>query len=363
LGVRVVGNFVEGETGVRMRRRKREESELRSKVDAVHDDVRQLKMELRGLWKTDMPTRTLSDLSAEWLPRKLAKISAPETFEGRVRLHLLPALGQHTHATLLPRDIEDLLAAMTRDGYGPQTVNHVRDAGRQLINYATANRAWLGGNPFDLVGKLKIPDEEKDVLSAREAALLLRFVSRPRRPIFALALFLGPRRKTMFHMRPSDVDLPGLLVDFNVVKGGKKIRSVPIPEELAPYMQQALAEARGEWLFSQDDGRQMCRTSHVLNDELAAAFERAGVRRGTSAPDITFHGLRRCSSTLHQEEGCHAWVVSKILGHSQKSLQDFGNLVENMTGKRYTQFSTQFIRRELNRLSLKPIKTLQESEP
>jgi hypothetical protein len=46
-------------------------------------------------------------------------------------------------------------------------------------------------------------------------------------------------------------------------------------------------------------------------------------------------------------------VVSKVLGHSQASLVMMGSPVENMTAKRYTQFSQGFIRAELNKLSLK----------
>lgn len=339
------------------RRAPRDESRLEAQVQSVHEDVRQLALELRGLFKLDTPATPLAVISADWLPRKLATISGPETFEGRVRLHLLPRLGEHTHQTLLPKHIEDLLEGMVADGYGPQTANHVRDAGRQLVAYAIKNRMWLGGNPFDEVSKLPVPDGDGDVLSAPEAGALLRFVTARRRPIFALALFLGPRRRTIFHLRPGDVDLGGELIDFNTIKGGKKLKAVPILTELLPYMEQAVRDARGEWLFSQDDGRQMCPGSHVLNNELASAFERAGIVRGTSAPRITFHGLRRCSSTLHQEAGCHPWVVSKVLGHSQKSLADFGNVVENMTAKRYTRFSEQFVRRELNRLSLKSPKS------
>lgn len=320
---------------------------------SVHEEVRQLRAELRSHFRMDVAARSLADLSAEWLPRKLRKIAAPETFEGRVRLHLLPALGKHTHATLLPLHVDDLLDAMLEKGYGPQTANHVRDAGRQLVDYAIKNKAWLGANPFAEVPKRKIPEQDVDVLTSFEAATVLRFVVDKRRPLFATALYLGPRRKTLFHLRPEHVDLGEKLIDFNVVKGGKSIRAVPIPDELVPYLEQALRAVRGEWLFSQGDGRQMCPGSHVLNNELNAAFERAGIRRGLSAPRITFHGLRRCSSTLHQEAGCHPWVVSKVLGHSQRSLAMFGNVVENMTAKRYTQFSDQFVRRELNRLSLK----------
>lgn len=335
------------------RRVRKDESDFRLQIGSVREDVRQLGLELRELLVPRVPTVTLAELSGEWLPRKLKKLSSsPETFEGRVRLHLLPALGNHSCATLRALDVEDLLDAMVAGGYGEQTANHVRDAGRQLVEFATTNRLWVGPNPFQQAKKLKVPDPEHDVLEREEAARLLRFVAVHWRPLFALAIYLGPRRGTIINIQPADVHLSEGLVDFLVMKDGKPRRSIPVPDELMPHLEAALRTSRGEWLFSQANGKKMCAGSHVLCDELASAMERAEIRRPHGPPRITFHGLRRCSSTLHQEAGCHPWVVSKILGHSQASLAMFGNVVENMTAKRYTQFSERFIRRELNRLSL-----------
>ncbi len=308
---------------------------------------------MRSLLRPEAPTATLSELAADWLPRKLRKLKAsPETFEGRVRLHLLPALGHLSCATLRPSHVEDLLDGLVAKGYGQQTANHVRDAGRQLVEDATLNRLWVGPNPFQQVKKLKVPPPEQDVLAREEAARLLRFIAPHWRPLFALALYLGPRRGSIINLRPADVRLSTLHIDFLSMKDGRPRRDVPIPDELAPHLERALASARGEFLFSQANGAQMCAGSHVLVDELCAAMERAEIRRPHGPPRITFHGLRRCSSTLHQEAGCHPWVVSRVLGHSQASLAMFGNPVENMTATRYTQFSERFIRRELNRLSL-----------
>ena len=54
--------------------------------------VRELREELRTVFRPEPANkRTLAEISAEWLPRKLRKIPASAvSFESRVRLHLLP---------------------------------------------------------------------------------------------------------------------------------------------------------------------------------------------------------------------------------------------------------------------------------
>lgn len=322
------------------------------------DDLRQMILELRSEIRGRLPSqpvtevKTLRDIASEWLPRKLRKVAAPETFDGRVRLHILPALGHHTFETLLQSDVEDLLDGMIAKGLAPQTANHVRDAGRQLVAWALKNKLWGGPNPFEETAKLKTR-WVRETLTREEAAKLLGYGLDNRwRPLFALALYLGPRRKTIFNVRLDDVNLGRRLIDFRITKTGEPIMGVPIPDRLMPYLEQAIKDARAPFLFSQRNGRQMSSKSHVLNTALADAIDRVGIKRQGRAIHLTFHGLRRCSSTLHQQALCHPWVVSKVLGHSQESLALFGNLRENMTAKSYSDFEEHFIRSELNKLSI-----------
>lgn len=340
------------------RRAPKEESGRDVRAREPVEDLRQMILELRSELRDRLPAetpsgvRTLSQISAEWLPRKLKKVAAPDTFEGRVRLHILPTLGERTHKTLLQSDVEDLMDAMVEGGFAPQTANHVRDAGRQMVAWAAKNRLWAGPNPFEETPKLKAR-WVRETLTREEAARLLRYGLEVKwRPLFALALYLGPRRKTIFHIRMEDVNPERKLIDFRVTKTGDPVLAVPIPDRLMPYLEQAMKDARAPWLFSQKNGRQMSSKSHVLNSALADAVDRVGVKRQGRAIHLTFHGLRRCSSTLHQQALCHPWVVSKVLGHSQESLALFGNLRENMTAKSYSDFEEHFIRSELNKLSL-----------
>jgi integrase len=336
---------------------KKAEPDVHAIADVLAETQRmlaELRAEMRATVPEPPPARTLRDLSSEWLPRKLKKIPASAAaFDGRVRIHLLPTLGHHTYATLLPEHVEEMLEGFIEEGMGAQTANHVRDAGRQLVSHAIKNKRWVGPNPFEEVSKLKVPEHHYDVPTREEAAAILVAVEARWRPLFAAELYLGPRRKTLFHLKPEDVHLASGTIDFLVTKTGVPIRGIPIPNELRDYLKWALGDAKGEWLFSRDCGRQLSDKSNLLRAVLRRAIERAGVKRDGKPIRLTFRDLRGVSCTLHQEAGCHIWVMAKVLGHSISSLGPDGGLMESMTARRYSKFQKEFVRANLNRLCLR----------
>lgn len=342
-----------------MARKKRTVSE---RVAAVppEADARQLILELRAEMREMFrppvvpevaPLKTVSALAREFLPRKRAALEHPDDFEARVKNHLLPAIGEMTAATLMPMHVEDLLNALVDGGLSQQTANHVRDGGRQLVEFAIDNGRWPAANPFGKVKPLELPEANPVMLTKAETGALLAHVRRYLAPLFAVAIYLGARRDTIFNIRCTDVDIGLKVIQLLKTKTGKRITNVPIPEELLPYLQTALAKAKGEWLFPNRLGSQRTRDSgKALNGEILRALVAAKVLRGKEPPHLTFKGLRRLSASLHQEAECHPWVCSKVLGHSQASLVAAGNPAENMTSKHYTFFSEQFVREQLNKL-------------
>ncbi len=338
-----------------MTRRKRTVSE-RVVVAPPEADTRQLILQLQEEMRTllrpeQRPLRPLSDLAEDFLRRKRQALTDPATFEARLRNWVLVALGAHTAATLKPMHVEDVMRAVVGEGLSAQTANHVRDGGRQLVAFAIDNGEWPGANPFAKVRPMRLPDAEHVMLTRDETGALLRHVRRFLAPLFAVAVYLGARRDTIFNIRCSDVDIGRKVIQLTKTKTGKRISNVPIPDELLPYLRDALAVSLGDWLFVSRVGERRTRDSgRALNKEIQRALKAAGVLRDKVPPDITFRDLRRLSASLHQEAGAAPWVVSRVLGHSQASLVAAGNPAENMTAKHYTVFSEEFVRQELNKL-------------
>lgn len=294
------------------------------------------------------PSRTLAQFAEEWLPRK-RKLASYVDVERRVRKHLLPFLGTETDATLKPKRVEEWLRQLesleSKRGrkLSAQSVRHTWDAGRQIVEFALTNEEWRGSNPFARVGPPHVEDKERESLTVDEAARALAAIHPLRVPLFAFAIYLGARRKELFNLRKGDVDRTAWTVQLPGAKTSKR-RLVPIPDELKAHASLALAlNPASEWLFQDLEGNQLTKNNKA-GDVLRAGLAAAGIKKR-----LTFHDLRRVSSTLHQEAGCHPWVVSRILGHAQAGLM----VAENMTARRYTRFSMDFARQELNRLSLK----------
>ena len=322
-------------------------------------DARQLLLELQEILKEQAaeaaPDITLSQLAAKFIPVKRRTIASALDFEARLNNHVLRVFGDATWRTLKKRDVQEfLLDLVQKRGLSPQTANHCRDVGRQLIEDAIENEEWPAPNPFAKADKLPLPELDRDTLTRSEAGRLLWCVPLKWRPLFALALYLGPRRKTIYEIRLEDVDFTHALINFNNTKTGRRLKHVPIPRELMPHLKMAAKKSAGIWLFTNRFGGQFQRNSRILNRVLRAAMRKAGIQRaGGELPKVTFRGLRRVCSCLLQESGCSPWVVSKVLGHSQASLVAMGSPKENTTAKFYTSFQPGFVRRELNKLHLR----------
>jgi integrase len=320
----------------------------------ISGDVIQIATTLRDLL-INRESKTVAELAREFVPVKAERIASGQAFEIRFRLHILPRLGHHTNRTLRKSTVEEWMGVLSGDGLSPQTVNHCRDGLRQLIEWAIDDDLWDGRNPAARAGVLEVDSREKGVMNAKEAARFLRCVPDPWRPLFVTAVWLGPRRGELFGLLRSELNLDEKLISFNhshdrpCTKTRNRRANIPIPNGLVGWLKTALARTKNSvYLFPNSNGGMLSRDSK-LADVTRQALEASGM----GERQITFHGLRRVSSTLHQEAGCHPWVVSKVLGHSQASLAAFGSPVENMTAKKYTAFTDDYVRRELNKLKLK----------
>jgi integrase len=309
---------------------------------------------MRSLLKPEQkPQRPLDALAEDFLRLKRPDLADPETFEARLRNHALQALGRHTAATLLPMHVKDMMQSVVASGLSPQTANHVRDGGRQLVEFAIDNGEWPAANPFTKVRPLKVPIGEKVMLTKDQTRQLMLCLRRALVPLFAVAIYLGARRDTIFSIRRTDVDLSRGLIQLKKTKTGKQILNVPIPEELRPYLRDALfASVDSDWLFPSRYGGKRTRDSgRYLNREILRALKGMGVVNEAGEPlPLTFKGLRRLSASLHQEAGAAPWVVSRVLGHSQAALVAAGNPAENMTARHYTIYTEEYVRQELNKL-------------
>lgn len=277
--------------------------------------------------------------------------------DSRFRLHILPALGEKLVNQVKPSDVLALLALKEREGYSEQTREHIRVETSGLFTYVIEHlKAFAGENPAREVPKVVIPEKPPKSIAAHVDALLGSVVDEWR-GLVAFGVYTGARWSEARGVRVSDVDLERRLVAIWWTSTGstktRKVRHVPIADELVPFLKVELGRVRSEFLFPGNDGDQLSK-DFPINDVIRRALKWAGVavgfdhvcrtrgkgkgcgylqRRADSAesecpkcgrhlevvtvpPKVCFKDLRSTFATQAAESTGDLRVVQKALGHA-----------------------------------------------
>lgn len=349
-------------------------------------DAAAIAAEVARLLQTQAPKRALRTFGAiadDWLLTEAKRLVCPDN-ERRHLTHLEP-LWSLTEETLTPRRVKEHLAALLRPHgtLGAATVNKVRSTGKRVIREAQINSEWLAENPFALTRREKEPRPDHETLTLAEVICVLPVLREDRRREFLFHVYLGPRPGEERALLKEDVDRANRVVTFRRSNGRDttktgRTRKVPVPDELWPVLEEALAVSPCDLVFPTADGRQQ-RHDTKLSRMLRDTLRRAGLvtgwdyvcrRKGCGYRDeqvgaerqerqcplcrmhlwargrvkqVRWYDLRHTSATLHRRAGCDPLVVQLALGHSPKSVTD----------DVYTHLDEDYCRKELNKLSLK----------
>lgn len=334
------------------------------------------------------PRETLADLWV-WFRPRTKRLARPTEVASQMERRLLPAFGSMSWPAL-SADAVDLWLSSLDGEIAPATINNLRALGGRIINAALRARRWGGANPFYAAEKRKVPRKRRPVLNQEDARAVIASASERLAPRWAVLLGLGPRYGELRALEPADWDARAQMLHIHKsgtrdsTKTGRS-RSVPVPEWLAVYLDQAAHLTRSRWLFPNRWGGQLGRTSGLR--QLACALRAAGIVSGfkywcgrracrysdrrhllTPSPPcprcgralhvsgiprhMRVHDLRHSFVTMAQEAGVNPGVVALTVGHhAQRSGQ--------VTFGVYSHYSDAYVRTELSRLNLTP----QEPQP
>lgn len=323
---------------------------------------------------------TFKELADAWWRVESGRLVEPKNEARHIR-HL-EAIWGLTESTLTPKTAREALLQLLKPKgkLGANTVNKVHATARRIIREAQINGEWGASNPFALVPRLKGTKPDHVKVSIAEARAFLPHLRDDRRRMALAMLFLGPRPGELIALQKPEVDLLRGEITFrrsrsrDATKTGA-IRRVPIPDELLPELRAAMELSPSEYVFCGQDGGKM-RDDTKLARCLQDAFRRAGlvtsyryvccgkgcghkevkaVAEPTRCPRdgrkllvygeprrVRFYDLRHSCAWLLREAGCDARVIQIVLGHAPR----------NTTDGFYGHVSDEFIRLELNKLSL-----------
>lgn len=264
---------------------------------------------------------------------------------------ILPAIGNYKLTKVTPVRLQQLLN--TREGRSASDAAKLRMTIKGIFSQAAAARLI----PFDPSAGLELPDVTAGKhrrLTDSERAALIRVASYPAfdgNPNLSGAWLMtmlrcGLRPNETAALKKRCVDLPGrtLRVEAALESGGGRVkgpktaagvRTVPVPEDLVPWLERQLVLSRSEYVFVQKDRRtpltetsMRCRWATVkkyMDLELGATFERVklpGARRrslvilrSALAGDLDLYDLRHTYCTDLEIAGVPINVAKTLMGH------------------------------------------------
>lgn len=283
--------------------------------------------------------QTVGPFLMEWLEdvRPSVRPMTYRSYEGIVRVHLVPSLGRHRLVDLTPRQVQAFLAAKTASGLAPRSVERIRAVLRQALNRGLR---WglVARNVATLTDPPRAKEPDRRFLSPSEGRQLLDSMEDDRLAcLWTVALAIGLRQGEALGLQWSDIDLDDGSVTVRHAlqrvdsqlrlvepKSASAFRSIPLPSvalaglrgHRARQMRERLVAGAAwrdsDFVFTTTIGTPL--DSRNVTRLFQRRLERAGL------PRMRFHDLRHSCASLLLAQGVPARVVMEILGHSQISL-------------------------------------------
>lgn len=315
---------------------------FRTKDEAKAYERAELTARDRGDWIDPAArARTYEQVAVEWMASNPSKRPSTRARDrSALERHIFPAIGAQRIGSVVPRDIQGLVTAMSAT-LGPATVARNYNVTAAVFRYA-ADRDYIAKSPCRTVKLPRIERTAVHVFTPDELARLAEAMPAEHAPMVWIGALLGLRWGEVAALRVVDVDLLGreLHVRRTVTQderghtsigvpksdAGTRTLSVPGPlvEVIAAHLAAAgLTAADGDaLLFPDARGGPL-----VPSNWRRRVWLPATVAIGLGTLDDhnhyegpTFHDLRRTSATGLVAAGVDVKTAQSRLGHSQVRL-------------------------------------------
>ena len=299
---------------------------------------------------------TVAEFLEKWLADYVRPNLAPATvrsYEGEVRLHIVPALGKQTLKDLRPDQLARFYAVKS------QTLAsaHVHYLHRILHKAFACALRWglVPRNVADAVDAPRVRQDERPVLTQAQVQALLDHVRTDRLyALYYLALEIGLREGELIARRWADLDTQACTLavrtKFERIKGQGIVEGPT--KARRPRSRVGLSEAAVRTLLSHKENQDREKEgagSVYADDDLIFCWEDGQryepayvsdhfrrIRRHFGWPEaLRFHDLRHTSATLAAARGEPLKVTQERLGHASAAttLRMYGHATPEMHGE------------------------------
>lgn len=282
----------------------------------------------RGAWVDPSRGRvTLKGYARDWLAENARlRPRTRELYDGLLRNHLLPSLGDVELGSLTPAAVRRWHAKLVAaENPGPSTVAKAYRLLHAVLATATADEL-IAKNPCLVTGAGTERAIERPVITVAQVYALAQAVEPRFRALVLMAAFTGLRRGELFGLTRARMDLlhgtvtiaeqRQQLADGRLIVGPPKSdaghRTIALPKPLVAELEAHLVRFAGagprDLVFCGAKGGPL--RDHVWQ----AKWDKA--RQAVGLPGLHFHDLRHVANTLAAASGASTRELMHRMGHA-----------------------------------------------
>jgi integrase len=313
---------------------------FRRKGDAQDTGEEEERKIRRGEWTDPELRRTLlADYAEQWIATKgNVRPRTRINVEGRLRNHILPALGDKPLAGVRPSDVRAFVANLSTLGLAPSTVRATYRTLGQLFRTAEIDGLVTRSPCLGVELPAETSREEMRFLSSEQVAMLADAIDDRYRVAIFTGAYTGLRAGELWALKLPRVNLLKRRLDVvealsevrgELVVGPTKTRNrrtVTLPSFLAETIGQHVGRypSREGFLFTAAEGGPV-RHHNFMRRHFYPAVVAADLPAG-----LRFHDLRHTCAAILIGQGWNPKQIQSRLGHAsiRTTLDNYGHLFE-----------------------------------
>lgn len=347
-------------TGADGRRLKRSTKESnRQKAQKIADEFEQAARSERTATQTreviadlheqitgeSLPNTSLRQYLEEWLESKLPTVGhSAQLLYRRSADRLADFLGGRANEPMTSITREDLVRFRNAEGerVSASTANNLLKCAKRIFRDAYRDRLIVE-NPGEFVEPLRARvadrDQQRRPFTTGELQHLLKVANPEWTSMILFGLYTGQRLGDISRLLWRDVDIAKGMITFHISKTDR-IHRTGIAEPLREFLEGRAGDLdmpvhpEAHRIVNKQDGR-----TGTLSRQFGEILQAAGLRekrtrshhkdkdkngrdgKRTMQP-LTFHSLRRTTTTMLHEAGVPAAIAQEIIGHNSKEVHD-----------------------------------------